>query len=67
VNASSSSTEHDSNDTDLAVTNETQTYKCPYTGKKMVEPVKNTSCGHSYEKEAILAYIKQRKNRAKLV
>lgn len=65
VNASSSSTEHDSNDTDLAVTNETQTYKCPYTGKKMVAPVKNTSCGHSYEKEAILAYIKQRKNRAK--
>ena len=54
-------------DEDLMVEEETQTFKCPYTGKEMVDPVKNTTCGHSYDKEGIMIYIKQRGKRAKYV
>ena len=54
-------------DEDLMVEEETQTFKCPYTGKEMVDPVKNTTCGHSYAKEGIMIYIKQRGKRATYV
>lgn len=54
-------------DEDLMVQEETQNFKCPYTGQEMVEPVKNTACGHTYDKEGILVYIKQRGKRAKYV
>ncbi|XP_067952131.1 E3 SUMO-protein ligase NSE2-like [Watersipora subatra] len=50
---------------DLMVQEETQSFKCPYTGKQMVNPVKNINCGHSYEKDGIIVYIKQRGKRAK--
>ncbi|XP_037951135.1 E3 SUMO-protein ligase NSE2-like [Teleopsis dalmanni] len=33
----------------------------PLSKKKMVDPVKSTVCGHHYEKETIIAYIKQLK------
>ena len=52
-------------DEDLVMETETLMLKCPYTGKQMVDPVKNTNCGHSYDKEGITLYIKQRGKRAK--
>lgn len=52
---------------DLVVQEETNTLKCPYTGKQMVSPMKNTNCGHSYDREGITLYIKQRGKRAKYV
>ena len=30
---------------------------CPLTRQTMVEPVKNSSCGHTYSKEGIYIYI----------
>ncbi|KAL4226175.1 hypothetical protein ACF0H5_014161 [Mactra antiquata] len=53
-----------SNDDDIEVTQEINT-KCPYTGMQMVKPVTNKHCGHNYDKDGILQYIKQRKNKAK--
>ena len=52
-------------DEDLAVEEETQSHKCPYTGKEMVDPVRNTNCGHCYDREGILAYIVQKRHKAR--
>lgn len=52
---------------DLVIQGETQTYKCPFTGKEMVEPVRNANCGHAYDKEGIMIYIKQRGRHARYV
>jgi SUMO ligase MMS21 Smc5/6 complex component len=32
--------------------------KCPITTKTIVNPCKNTTCDHVYERDAILEYIK---------
>jgi SUMO ligase MMS21 Smc5/6 complex component len=39
-----------------------QVRKCPITGKAIVNAVKNSRCDHTYEREAILAYIKRKPN-----
>ncbi|XP_052778778.1 E3 SUMO-protein ligase NSE2-like [Mya arenaria] len=51
-------------DDDIEMTQEINT-KCPYTGMDMVHPVRNKLCGHNYEREGIMQYIKQRMNKAK--
>ncbi|WAR26754.1 NSE2-like protein [Mya arenaria] len=51
-------------DDDIEMTQEINT-KCPYTGMDMVHPVRNKLCGHNYEREGIMQYIKQRKKKAK--
>lgn len=40
-----------------------QVIKCPITGKPIQDLVKNALCDHSYEREAIMAYLKSRPNR----
>lgn len=52
-------------DDDVEMTQQTVNTKCPYTGKEMVMPMRNKICGHNYEKEGILQYIKQRKKKAR--
>lgn len=39
--------------------------KCPITSKPIQVKVKNSKCGHEYEKSAILQYIKNKEGRAK--
>jgi len=34
--------------------------KCPLTAQVMEEPVKNSVCGHSYDKKAVIQYIHQK-------
>lgn len=34
----------------------------PFTNKEVVNPVKNTKCGHIYDKDGILAFISSRPN-----
>ncbi|KAH3820805.1 E3 SUMO-protein ligase NSE2-like [Dreissena polymorpha] len=50
---------------EIEVSQETLTFKCPYTGKVMECPMRNKHCGHSYERDGILQYIKQRQKKAK--
>ena len=50
---------------DVAVTQQEVNTKCPYTGQEMTNPVKNKLCGHSYDRDGIMALIKNRKGRAK--
>lgn len=45
----------------IEVTQETVNFRCPYTGKEMVNPVRNIHCNHNYEKDGILHYIKHRR------
>ncbi|ESN91103.1 hypothetical protein HELRODRAFT_194550 [Helobdella robusta] len=55
----------DDDDDDIIMTSEELGVKCPYTQKVMEEPVKNTKCGHNYEKKAILEFINNKKGNAK--
>jgi len=52
-------------DDDLAITQSKLNTRCPYTGQEMVDPVKNTHCGHSYERSGILTLISHRGQRAR--
>ncbi|KAK3087711.1 hypothetical protein FSP39_009508 [Pinctada imbricata] len=52
-------------DEDLAMTQSEQSTRCPYTGKDMVIPVRNRHCGHRYDKDGIMHYIKTKKSKAK--
>ena len=45
-------------DDDMQV-HEEKTYKCPLLKTVMTNPVKNTACGHHYEKSAIEEYVKK--------
>ncbi|XP_060084975.1 E3 SUMO-protein ligase NSE2-like [Ylistrum balloti] len=52
-------------DDDVAMTQPEINTRCPYTGMEMKNPVKNKACGHKYDKEGILQYIKNKGKRAK--
>ncbi|XP_061183216.1 E3 SUMO-protein ligase NSE2-like [Saccostrea echinata] len=52
-------------DEEMVLTQTDINTRCPYTGKDMVNPVKNRHCEHNYDREGILHYIKTKKNRAK--
>ena len=45
-------------DDDMEVRREVQTI-CPITRKEMVRPVKNSACGHVYDREGIDALMRQ--------
>jgi len=40
-------------------------FMCPITKTEFIDPVKNTHCGHSYSKVAIVTHIKHMKEKAK--
>ncbi|XP_015273627.1 PREDICTED: E3 SUMO-protein ligase NSE2-like [Gekko japonicus] len=52
-------------DEDLAVTQSQMNFICPITQVEMKKPVKNKTCGHSYEENAILGIITHRENQHK--
>lgn len=52
-------------DEDIAMTQPEVNTRCPYTGKDMINPVKNSYCGHHYDKEGISHYIKIKGRKAK--
>ena len=54
----------DEEEEDVEMTQQQINTKCPYTGKEMVDPVRNTICKHSYDKAGIMHYIKQRGKKA---
>lgn len=56
---------HEVIDEDLIVTQAQASVKCPYTGQEMVNPVKNKHCGHSYDLDGILEFIKNKKKKAR--
>ncbi|XP_075970149.1 uncharacterized protein LOC142972759 [Anticarsia gemmatalis] len=51
-------------ESDLAITESQEQYIDPITKRPITDPVKNTVCGHIYEREAIMNLI-QTKNRTK--
>lgn len=52
-------------DEDLVMTQQELNTRCPYTGQEMKNPVRNKICSHTYDKDGILNYMKQRGKRAK--
>ncbi|NWZ68115.1 NSE2 ligase, partial [Acrocephalus arundinaceus] len=54
-------------DEDIAVTRSQMNFICPMTQMTMQRPVRNKVCGHSYEEDAILNFIKQKKEKKKKV
>ena len=52
-------TDYFGGDDDEIQVHETRTYKCPLTMSVFKHPVKNTRCGHHYEKEAIMQYVRK--------
>ena len=50
-------------DDDLIMTEEEVGIKCPYTQQIMKFPIRNKNCGHNYEKDAILDFIRRRLNK----
>ncbi|CAK1603790.1 unnamed protein product [Parnassius mnemosyne] len=49
-------------ESDLAITESQEQYIDPITKRPIVDPVKNTVCGHIYEKESIMELINMRKS-----
>ena len=52
-------------DDDVIMTQEEVGVKCPYTQQVMKNPVRNTICGHNYERNAIQEFILRKKGNAK--
>ncbi|XP_005108376.1 E3 SUMO-protein ligase NSE2 [Aplysia californica] len=52
-------------DDEVALTQTEVNIKCPYTGKNMVDPVRNTICGHVFDRDGIMGHIRAKKARAK--
>ena len=50
----------DDDDDEVIMTEEEVGIKCPYTQQVMKYPIRNKHCGHNYEKEAILDFIRRR-------
>ena len=57
---------NNADDEGLVVTKVNVSTTCPITQSTFKEPVKNSMCGHSYEKIAIMQYLKRNKNSGKL-
>ena len=55
----------DDGDDDVVMTQEEPGVKCPYTQQVMTDPVRNTICGHNYEKSAIQEFIFRRNGNAR--
>lgn len=51
--------DNDDSDEDIIVARASITLKCPLTVRYFVEPYSNRVCTHSFEKSAILDYIRQ--------
>ena len=49
-------------DDELEMTQSERNTICPISKKEMVFPVKNSDCGHIYDRESIVALIKQKPN-----
>ncbi|XP_014767488.1 E3 SUMO-protein ligase NSE2 isoform X1 [Octopus bimaculoides] len=49
-------------DEEIAITQQEQNTRCVITGKEMVDPVRNTVCGHSYDRKGIEHYLQTRPN-----
>ena len=41
----------------IMVTQNEVSFKCPYSGKRMVEPVTHNKCGHHYDKATVLKLL----------
>ncbi|KFV12437.1 E3 SUMO-protein ligase NSE2, partial [Tauraco erythrolophus] len=54
-------------DEDIAVTQSQMNFICPITQMEMKKPVRNKVCGHTYEEDAILKIIQNRKQQKKKV
>ncbi|KAM4685205.1 E3 SUMO-protein ligase NSE2 isoform 1-T1 [Amazona ochrocephala] len=54
-------------DEDIAVTQSQMNFICPITQMEMKRPVRNKVCGHTYEEDAILKFIQNRKQQKKKV
>ncbi|NXX87043.1 NSE2 ligase, partial [Urocolius indicus] len=54
-------------DEDIAVTQSQMNFICPITQMEMKRPVRNKVCGHTYEEDAILKIIENRKQQRKKV
>uniref|UniRef100_A0A8D0HMI2 E3 SUMO-protein ligase NSE2 n=1 Tax=Sphenodon punctatus TaxID=8508 RepID=A0A8D0HMI2_SPHPU len=52
-------------DEDIAVTQSQVNFICPITQADMKKPVRNKTCGHTYEEEAILKLIQHKEKRQK--
>ncbi|XP_034824490.1 E3 SUMO-protein ligase NSE2-like [Maniola hyperantus] len=52
------------NESDIAITETHEAFLDPITKKPIEDPVRNTNCGHVYERAAILSHVQQR-NKAK--
>ena len=50
----------DGNDDEVVMTNEEIGIKCAYTQQIMKFPIRNKHCGHNYERDAILDFIRRR-------
>ncbi|XP_045520682.1 E3 SUMO-protein ligase NSE2-like isoform X1 [Pieris brassicae] len=55
------STRSNLDDSDIAITASQTTYNDPFTKKAIEDPVKNSLCGHIYEKEVIMNIIQKKK------
>ncbi|GAB1606362.1 E3 SUMO-protein ligase NSE2-like [Argonauta hians] len=49
-------------DEDIAITQQEENTKCVITGKEMIDPVRNTICGHNYDRKGIEHYLQTRPN-----
>ncbi|NXP12853.1 NSE2 ligase, partial [Thinocorus orbignyianus] len=54
-------------DEDIAVTQSQMNFICPITQMEMKRPVRNKVCGHTYEEDAIVKIIQNRKQQKKKV
>lgn len=50
---------------DIVQTDEVKSTICPYSQKEMENPVKNKICGHTFEKNPIIKYIRSKRDKAK--
>lgn len=59
---SASSNEHDDTDADIRLTNSEINVIDPISKTRMTNPVRNTACGHVYDKESLVAMLQKNKN-----
>ncbi|XP_076437706.1 E3 SUMO-protein ligase NSE2-like [Babylonia areolata] len=62
--AASGSREGVEEEEEVEMTQQQVNTRCPYTGKEMVDPVRNIICRHTYDRAGIQQHIKQRGKKA---